>query len=155
VVDGQDTSAQMAGLNAKMSEQMARLSPEQRAQMAAMMGQRGMAMPTGGSGGTIQMCISPEMAKLDVPVVDKDGTCQPINVRRSGNRMSYEINCVSRGTKTTGTGESTINGDSMINRNDTTVVERGETHRIQTESEMRYVKSDCGGVRPLGAPNHP
>ena len=154
VVDGQDQSAHMAGMTAKMNEQMARLSPEQRAQMSAMMGQRGMGMPMGG-GGAIQMCITPEMAKRDVPVADKEDSCQPINVRRNGNHMTYEVNCVSHGTKTTGTGESTVNGDSVMTRSDTKVVDHGETHRIQSESEMRYVKSDCGDVKPMGMPSHP
>ena len=157
VVDGQDTSAQSAqmdGLNEKMKEQMARMSPEQRAQMGAMMSQRGMGMAMGGGGG-IQMCITPEMSKRDVPVADKDGACQPVNVHRSGNRMTYELNCVSRGVKTTGTGESTLRGDSVANRSDTTVVDNGETHRIQTESEMRFVKADCGDVKPLGTAKQP
>ena len=154
VVDGHDTSAQMAGMNAKMNEQMARLSPEQRAQMGAMMGQRGVGMPAGG--GAIQMCITPEMAKRDVPVADKDGSCQPANAHRSGNHMTYEFNCVSTtGTKTTGTGESTIKGDTIESRNDITVVDHGETHRIQSESEMRFVKSDCGDVKPIGAAKRP
>lgn len=154
VVDGQDTSAQMAGLSAKMNEQMARMSPEQRAQMGAMMGQRGMGMPT--AGGVIQMCITPEMAKREVPVPDKDGSCQPVNTHRSGNHMTYEFNCVARdGTKTTGTGESTINGDSVASRSDMTVVDHGQTHRIQSESEMRFVKSDCGDVKPIVAPKRP
>ena len=154
VVDGHDTSAQMADMSAKMNEQMARLSPDQRAQMSAMMGQHGMGMPTGG--GVIQMCITPEMAKRDVPVADKDGGCQPANVHHSGNRMTYEFNCVSStGTKTTGTGESTVKGDSVASRSDMTVVDHGETHRIQSESEMRFVKADCGDVKPIVAPKRP
>jgi hypothetical protein len=151
VVDGQDSSAQMAGMNAKMNEQMAQMSPEQRAKISAMMGQKGMAMPTGG--GVIQMCITPEMAKRDVPVPDKDGACQPLNTRRSGNRMTYEFNCVSRdGTKSTGTGESTIKGDTVSSRSDMTIVDHGQTHKVQSESEMRFVKADCGEVKPMVAP---
>ena len=150
VVDGTDTSAQMAGLNAKMNEQMARMSPEQRAQMSAMMGQHGMGMPTGG--GVIQMCITPEMAKRDAPVASKDGSCQPTNTHRSGSRMTYEFNCVSNGTTTTGTGESTFKGDSVANKSDITVVDHGQTHKIQSESEMRFVKADCGDVKPIAVP---
>jgi hypothetical protein len=100
------------------------------------------------------MCISPEMSKREAPVVDKDGACQPTNVRRSGNHMTYEINCVSNGRKTTGTGEATMGHDSVKTRSDTTVVERGETHHMQSEMEMRYVKSDCGDVKPISAAKH-
>jgi hypothetical protein len=158
VVDGHDTSAEMAGMNAKMNEQLARMPPEQRAKMAEMMGQRGMAMPpmAGGpaGGGVIRMCITPEMAKRDVPVADKDGGCQPTNVQRSGNRMTYELKCDRDGSKITGKGESTVEGDSILTKSDTTVQERGETHRIQSEMEMRFVGADCGNVKPLGGPPH-
>lgn len=154
VVDGVDTSAQMAGMAAQMNEQMAKMSPEQRAQISAMMGQKGVGLPS--AGGAIQICITPEMAKRDVPVPDKDGACQPTNIRRSGNRMSYEISCVGRdGARTTGTGESTIKGDSVSTRSDMTIVERGQTHRMQSESEMRFVKSDCGDVKPIAPPKRP
>ncbi|MEY2689710.1 MAG: hypothetical protein RL375_3909, partial [Pseudomonadota bacterium] len=52
-------------------------------------------------------------------------------------------------------GESTIQGDTVSTRSDMTVVERGQTHRIQSESEMRFVKSDCGKVKPFTAPRRP
>ncbi|MBU6258711.1 MAG: DUF3617 domain-containing protein [Burkholderiales bacterium] len=152
VVDGRDTSAQMASMNEQMQQQMAKLTPEQRAQMAAMLGQQGMGMAAGGG---LQLCITPEMAKRDMPVPDRPAACAPINVRRSGNRMSYEFNCVSGGRKTTGTGETTMSGDSMTNRSDVTVVDHGRTHRIQSVSEMRYLQSDCGNVKPMAAAGRP
>lgn len=159
VVDGHDTSAQMAGMNTKMNDAMARLTPEQRSQMGAMqMGamQMGSMPKSGGAGiqlgegGAIRMCITPEMAKRDAPPVSRDSSCQPSNVHRSGNTMSYEISCTSHGSQTTGKGEATLTGDTVTTRSDTTTVERGETHRIQSESEMRFVKSDCGDVKPSG-----
>ena len=153
VVNGRDTSDQMAGLNAKMNEQMARMSPEQREQMGAMMKQHGMAMPTGDGGG-FRICISPEMAKRDVPVVDKNGACQPSNVQRSGNHMSYELSCVSNGTKMTGKGEANFSGDSVSTRSDITTVKHGQTHRMQSETEMKFLKSDCGDVKPIGDAQH-
>ena len=152
VVDGHDQSAQMAGLNAKMQEQMARMTPEQRAQMGAMMQQFG-APPMGESGG-IRMCITPEMAKRDVPVVDKDGTCQTSNVSRSGNRMSYEMQCSKEGRKISGKGETIRNGDSVSISGDTTVVEHGQTHQAHSEMEMKFISSDCGNVKPLGGDGH-
>jgi hypothetical protein len=76
---------------------MAELTPEQRAQMSAMMGNSGVSV----SGkGAMQICITPEMAKRDVPVVDKDGACSPTNVQRDGNHMTYAFSCASRGEAT-------------------------------------------------------
>jgi hypothetical protein len=67
--------------------------------------------------------------------------------------MTYEFNCVSRdGTKSTGTGESTIKGDTVSSRSDMTIVDHGQTHKVQSESDMRFVKADCGEVKPMVAP---
>jgi len=147
VIDGHDTMAQMADMTARMNAQMEKMSPQQRAEMAAMMGKGGMRTPMGG-GGAVQMCITPEMAKREVPVSGKDQSCQPTNVQRSGNRMTYALNCTSNGTKTTGTGESIVSGDTVTTRGDTTFVEHGESHHVQSEMEFRFVKSDCGSVKP-------
>jgi len=148
VVDGQDTSAAMAGLSAKMQEQMKNMPPERQAQMQAMMKQHGVAL---GGDGSIQMCLTEEMAKRDVPVVDKDGACQPSNVKRSGKRMSYDIACTSRGSTTTGKGEATISGDTVLTKTDMTTKSGDDTHQIQAETEMKFIKSDCGDVKPLKA----
>ena len=151
VVDGHDTAAQMAAMSEQMNAQMAKMSPQERAQMGAMMSRGGMGMPMGG-GGAMQMCVTPEMAKRDVPVSGKDQSCQPTNVQRSGNRMTYSLSCTANGTKTTGTGESTINGDTLTTRGDMTFVEHGESHHVQSEIEFKFVKGDCGSVKPAPEP---
>ncbi len=46
----------------------------------------------------------------------------------------------------------TVSGNTVTTRSDITSVERGATHRIQTESEMRFINSDCGDVKPRGEP---
>ena len=152
VVDGQDHSAQMAEMGDKMQAAMAKLSPQQRAQMSAMMGHSGMSM---GSQGAMQMCITAEMAKRDVPVVDKDHACKPANVQRSGNHTTYEFSCTTKGVTTTGKGEATANGDTVSMRSDLTTKSATETHHIQTEMEMRFVQSDCGKVKPIGGESLP
>ena len=157
VVNGHDTMADMAGLNAKMAAQMEKLTLQQRAQMGAMMGQAGMGMPPGagptgapgGGVGTIQMCVSAEMAKRGVPPADKDGSCQPTNVQGSAGHMTYTLNCDSRGTKITGKGESIITGDKVTTRSTSTVVDHDQTYQMQNETEFTFVKSDCGAVKPL------
>ena len=147
VVDGQDHSTQMAGMNDQMQAAMAKMSPQQRAQMSAMMGSSGMAMSAQGA---MQMCITPDMAKRDVPVVVKDGACTPTNVQHNGNHMSYVFSCTSHGETTSGKGEATTNGDTVSVSSDVTTKSARETHHIQTETQMRFVQSDCGSVKPLG-----
>lgn len=165
VVDGHDTLAQMSGMNAQMEAQLAKMPPEQRAKIAAMMGQGGMppgmppgmgqgGMPPGamggGSGGgiTMQTCVTPEMAKRDVPVAGKDSSCEATNVVRKGNRMTYNVSCPSDATKLQGTGEAVVTEGKVTTRSDMTFVDHGETHHSQSEMEFKFIKSDCGNVKP-------
>jgi len=163
VVNGHDTVADMSAMSAKMAAQMEKLSPQQRAQMSAMMGQGGigMSMGQGGMGlpgssaGAIQMCITADMAKRGVPVGEKEGSCQPANVQGSGGHMTYTLNCDSHGTKITGTGESTISEDKVTTRSNSTVVDHGQTYQMQNETEFKFLKSDCGAVKPIdGSKSH-
>ena len=146
VMDGRDMSAQMAGLNDKMQQAMASMPPEQRAQMEAMMKQRGASM---GHDGSTRICVSPEMARRDRPLVDREGRCQPATVTRSGNRATFEFSCTNGGDTTTGKGSSTVGADLISTHVDmTTRKSNGETHATESETEMRFLGPDCGNVKP-------
>jgi hypothetical protein len=147
VVDGKDMTAQMAAQAGQMQQTLAKMPPEQRAQMEAMFKQKGISQ---GSDGSYRLCVTPEMAKRDAPVVDKDGRCQPTKVTHSGNQTTYEINCSSNGTTTVGKGETTAAGDLITTRSDMTMSRAGGPPRVMhSESEMKYLGSDCGDVKPL------
>jgi hypothetical protein len=147
VMDGKDQTAQLSGMAAQMQQTMANLPADQRARVEAMIKSRI------GNDGAIRICISPEMAKRDTPLVDKEGRCQPASVQRSGDHLSYEINCTLNGTTTKGRGEATYSADLISSRNDITVTSAGGgTHAMQTESEMRFLGNDCGDVKPFTPP---
>ena len=150
VVDGRDMTAQLAASAEKMQQMMANMTPEQRARMQAM-------MPNGGAGlgdnGNFRICVSPEFAKRDQPVIDKEGHCQPATVQHAGNVTSYEFTCASNGTTRQGKGETVASGDSITNRIDmTTTQASGQTRNFHSESEMHYLGPDCGDLKPLDVP---
>ena len=152
VVDGKDMTAQISGVTAQMQKMMASMSPDQRAQMEAVMKQHGASMAPGD--GTIRLCISPEMASRDTPWVDPKGRCQPAKVTRSGNQATFEVSCAADGTTTNGKGTSTVSGDLITSQMDmTTSRSNGETHVTHTETEMKFMGADCGDVKPLGPPS--
>jgi Tfp pilus assembly protein PilV len=147
VVDGHDQSAQMAGMAEKMQQAMANMPPEQRARLEATMKDRFAA------NGAVRVCISPEMAKHNAPVIDKDGHCRPASQQRSGNHMSYEFSCETNGTLSTGKGESTVTGELVTSQMDLTMRGKdGKSHVTHSESEMRFVAADCGDVKPITPP---
>jgi hypothetical protein len=146
IMDGRDMKAQMAAAQAQMQQQLASMPPDQRKQMEAMMGRQG-----AGGGGTMQICISEEMAKRDTPMVDPDGRCQPTKMSRSGNTTRYEIDCTTEGRRSVGKGESTVSGNTISSRMDMTTTDARGTHTMQTESQMTYLGADCRGLAPVGA----
>ena len=147
VMDGKDMQAQMSAAQAQMEQAMANMPPAQRKQMEATMARQGAAMS---GGGAMRMCISPEMAARDKPMVDPEGKCEPAKVSRSGNKTSFEFNCKSDGRSMVGKGDSTFAGDTITSRMDMTTSDATGKHTMQTESQMKYLGADCGGLKPVG-----
>jgi hypothetical protein len=145
VVDGRDLLAQMAASQAQMQQAMAGMPAAQRKQMEAMMGNQGVAMP---QAGVVRICVSPEMAARDQPVVDAEGRCQPSKLSRSGNRTHFEFDCKSEGRHMVGKGDSTVSGNSVQSQMDMTMSDAQGRHSMQTESRMTWLGSDCKGVKP-------
>jgi hypothetical protein len=141
VMDGRDMNAQMAAAQAQMQQSLAKLPPEQRKQMEAMMGKQG-------AGGGTRICISPAMAARDKPMVDPDGRCEPAKVSRSGNKTSFEFNCTRDGRTMVGKGESTVSSDLVQTRMDMTTTDATGRHTMQNESQMKYLGPDCQGIKP-------
>ncbi len=156
LVDGQDMTAKMLAAQERARQMMANMSPEQRKQMEAMMGN----MPVPGANGTIRMCVSPAMAANDGGLADPQGQCPPSKVARSGNTITFDINCSKDGHTMSGHGQLVITGDSVETSVQSTVSDpRAGQHNMQSESKMSFIGSDCQGIKPAdeavkGAP-HP
>lgn len=151
VTDGHDMSAQVAAAGAQMEQMLASMPADQRARVEGMMKQNG--APSFASNGSIRMCISPEIAKRDAPIVDREGHCQPSALNRSGNRTTFEINCKTKSGDITGKGESVSSGDLITTKMDATTHDAGgATHTMHTESELKYLGTDCGDVKPMTPP---
>ena len=150
IVDGRDMGAQMASAQARMEQSMARMSPERRKQMEAMMGGQGLPAQ-GAAGGGTRICISPAMAARDKPMVDPEGRCEPAKVSRSGNKSSFEFNCTGNGRTMVGKGESTTSGDTVTTRMDMTTTDAAGRHTMQSESQMKYLGADCKGIKPIAS----
>jgi len=149
VVDGRDNTASIAAVSDRMQQMLATLPPDQRAMVEAKLKQSGVSQ---GSNGSFRICVSPAMAKLDKPIVDKDGRCQPAVVQHDGARTSYEFNCTTDGTTTTGKGTAVASGDTITAHVEMTVQQAGgQAHSMQNDTQMSFVGADCGSIRPPDA----
>lgn len=140
IVDGKDMTAEMSQAQAMMQQQMGNLPPEQRAKIQSMMGQA--------SGGGTKICISPAMAAKDAPMVDREGRCEPAKLMRSGNKTSFEFNCTRNGRTMSGQGVSIASGDTITTRMDMTETDSRGKHTMHSESQMKYLGTDCQGIMP-------
>ncbi len=147
VVDGQDMHAKMQAAQQEMLQMLKNMPPAQRQQMEKTMGARMMA------GGTTQICISPAMVAMNKPLPPKDMRCETLKMQRVGNSLDYEMNCKSATHSMQGKGKSSFTATSMKTQMDmqTQDIKSGQRHRMQTASEMRFVSSNCGAVKPLDA----
>ena len=148
VMDGRDMTAQMALAQARMQQETANMTPDQRKQMESMM--KGMGTSSQSSlGGGWRMCISPAMAAKNAPMVDREGHCPPTKVTRSGNKSSFEFNCTTNGRTRVGSGESTMSGDTITTSVNMTMTDARGSHTMQSGSQMTYLGSDCQGIKPV------
>jgi hypothetical protein len=146
VVDGRDVSAQVSAASQQMQQAMANMPPAERARMQAMLSAHGMSAGAHG----YRICVTPQMAKRSSPIIDKSGRCQKSKLTHSGNRTTFAFTCTENGSTTTGNGVATITRELVTTRTRaTTVNSRGEKHTMQVESKMRYLRSDCGNVKPI------
>lgn len=152
-VDGRDTSAQMAASLEQMQQAMANLPPEQRERMEAMMKQSGL---TPDRNGGFRICVSAEMAQRNTPLLDREGRCQPASINQHGNTTDFQFSCNTNGVSMSGKGEAVALGSVIKTHTDvTTRTASGDTHQMQSDSEMSYLGPDCGDVKPPAPPARP
>lgn len=133
---------QMAGL------QMPAIPPEQMAKMKAM----GIQMPTMDGLGmqmTVRHCISKEQAEKGVPPQPKDdGQCQQNSVVRSGNKVSWSVECTGRNAAS-GTGWVTLLFPvrKVTAANQTSRSSRGQTGPMTMKQQFsgKWLSASCEG----------
>ena len=143
LLDGKDMQAQMAAAQAQMAEVTKNMPPAQRKQMEEMMSA---SMGTGSA----KVCISPAMAAMDKPIPPKGMQCETLKLNRSAGGMSYEMRCSSPSESMQGKGQSSFGRDWVKSSMDMTTKDARGQHRMQMDSELRFVGKDCGAVKPLG-----
>jgi hypothetical protein len=145
---GPDLGAAMA----QMQEQLAKMPPEQRKQIEAMLAQQGVGSPAvkpgaaPGQPAALRVCISKEAAaRGDIP--DPEGRCRQDNLRRSGNKVNFDFSCTN--PPATGSGEYVFTGDRAYTGRMLMNTERGGK-KMSAEMQLsgKFVSADCGDVKP-------
>jgi hypothetical protein len=146
-------SPQMDQAMAQMQKQMAAMSPAQRQQMEAMMGQHGVTMPTPGAGGSMAMkvCITPEMAARSEMPSQHEGQCTSTVTSRSGNTLQMRFTC--QNPPSSGEGTYTFSGDTAYTlKMVVNTTRQGKPESMTLDGQGRWLSADCGSVKPVQMP---
>ncbi|MFV0679344.1 DUF3617 domain-containing protein [Ottowia sp.] len=147
VMDGKDMLPEMLAAQKQMREELAKMSPEQRKQMEALLaGQTQDPL-------TQRMCVSAAMAKRNQPMLPKPqgADCGDPKMERQGNRMAFDFSCKQAdGSTVVGKGE-VVNADGLVSTkiNTTTTIKGGAKRSLMAETTMKFLGADCGGLKPI------
>ena len=132
---------------ADMQKQLAQMPPEQRKQMEAAMAQQGVKMTPSAGGMTVQVCMTKEMVERnDVPV---QNGCTATQNKKSGNRVQFAFSCAN--PPSSGEGEMSFTPDSYTSHMTMKSVMQGKTETMVSDSTGKWLKADCGNVKPMQA----
>ena len=149
-----ENTSQMGGAMgapmAQMQQQMAAMSPAQRKQMEAMLGQQGVTMPAPGAGGgmALKVCITPDMAARSELPSQSEGQCTSTVTSRSGNTLKMRFVC--QNPPSTGEGTYTFSGDTAYTMKMVmTTTRKGKPESMTLDGQGRWLAASCGAVKPI------
>lgn len=143
IMDGRDVTALLPVALASMQQMMAGMTPQQRKQIEATLGKQ-----AANGSATQRICVSPEMAAGDKPLLPPEVKCEPTAFNRGGSRVTFEVSCADLGRTVTGKGESLLASESVATRIDMVMNDASGRHTMQNESQAKFVGADCGGLKP-------
>jgi hypothetical protein len=148
-INNKMSGGQMDQAMADMQKQLAQMSPAERKQMEEMMGRQGVRMAPGAGGMTAQICMTKEMVERnDMPM--QDG-CKMTQNTRSGNTMKMAFTCAN--PPSSGEGQVTFtSSEAYTSKMTMRMQEKGKTETMQMDTTAKWLKADCGSVKPVTPP---
>lgn len=142
-MDGRDVTLLVPVALAGLQQFVGGMSPQQRQQLEATFGSQF------ASGSTVQrMCVSPEMATGDKPLLSPDVKCKPSEFIRDGSRLFFSFKCAEQGRSTTGQGVSHLASQRVTTRIDLVTNDANGRHSWINQTEATFVGADCGDLKP-------
>lgn len=140
---------EMDAAMAQMQQQMAQMSPAERKQMEAMLAKQGVRMAPSAGAMAVQVCMTKEMVERNDPPM-QDG-CKVTQNQRSGNTHRFAFACSN--PPSSGEGQVTYQGpEAYTSRMTVKTSTGGKTDTTTMESSGKWLKADCGNVKPVQVP---
>ena len=130
---------------AMVQQQIAGMSPEQRARIEGAMANQGVVLSNDGV--VAKVCITPEMAaKQQLPIQQGNGNCSFQHAAVVGNTMQYSFSCTNPQAR--GEGTATLQSPTAYTASTrVTTTATGASETVNIESSARWLGADCGSVK--------
>lgn len=136
----------MQGMNA---DQLAKMTPDQRAMVEQMMKQKGISMS--GNTITVKNCVTKDKIAKGEAFSDtrKDsGDCTRTVVKQTASHIEAKFHCTSKkGNTTDGTANFDIVGDGVKGVTHVTNTSGGNARTFDTNFTSKYLGPDCGDIK--------
>ena len=143
-------SGQLQGLMEMAQQQMAAMSPEQRARIDGMMARQGVVLSNDGV--VAKMCITPQMAARQQLPIQQHGNCSYQHAAPVGNNMKFSFSCTN--PQAAGEGSATFSGPTAYTSTmRVTTSATGASETVNIASSGRWLGADCGAVKPIMLPS--
>lgn len=130
-----------------MRDQLAKMPPERRKAMEAMMAKLGQSPMISKEGMTIKVCVTPEMAAGNQLTVQQREHCT--NTRSPAVGAVMKISYVCTKPASSGEGTVTFSGDTGYKMNMTMhITEGGRNQTTSMSSSGKWLAASCGDVKP-------
>ena len=147
----QTSGGQMEQGMARMQQQMASMSPEQRKMMQDMMARQGASTGAGGPAAMgVRVCMTKEMVERNEIPAQQD-ECKHTTSPRSGNTMKMSFTCTN--PPSSGEGTVTFAGPEAYTMKMTmNTVVQGKPERVNMDASGKWLSADCGAIKPMATP---
>jgi len=144
-------TASGSGMPGMPADALAKLPPDQRAQVEAMMKARGVTM--NGNTTVVKSCVTKEKMERGMAFSEKRGNCTPTVVKSSASHMEIKLHCEE--TKDNGK-QSTVDSSTTIDvvsqdsiKGSTHAVTNSDGHTMNMDYTFtsRYLGPACGDVK--------
>jgi hypothetical protein len=144
-------SPQMDQAMAEMQKQIAAMPPAERKQMEEMMAKQGVKMvPNAGQGMSVQMCMTKEMVEQNAMPMEKND-CKITSQSKSGSTHKMAFSCPN--PPSSGEMQWTMaSPEAYSSRMTVKTTVQGKTETMTMEGSGRWLKADCGTVKPMAVP---
>lgn len=147
----QGGSMDMDRATQQMEQQMAKMKPEQRKMMEEMLAKQGIKTGPGGLGmASVQTCMTKEMVERN-QVPAQQGDCKMTQQQRSGNTVKIAYTC----TKPPSSGEGTLiihSPEAYTMKMTINSKAGGKPNTVHMDVTGKWLKADCGNVKPIQPP---